>query len=302
MEEKLSGVIFNIARFCISDGPGVRTTVFLKGCPLHCVWCHNPEGLSPMPQLVYERTKCAACGACLSVCPKNCHILTNGLHRIDFSKCTGCGACLAACRNKAISIAGKTMTVSEVTDTAVRDIPYYDESSGGVTLSGGEVLFQPEFAIALLKALKARGIHTCIETSGAGAPDAAKEVFCLADLVLMDFKHGDPELLKKLTGLEMERFIRNMELLQALNKPVILRCPIIKGVNTSDTHFSAVADIANRFSCIYQIEFLPYHNLGCEKSVKMNLPYQEFETPSKDEIVYYIDFLKSKTGKNVLLL
>lgn len=302
MEDQISGLILNIARFCTNDGSGIRSTVFLKGCPLHCAWCHNPEGISPNPQLVFEKEKCVACGACGAACPNNCHSLADGMHMIDFAKCNSCGKCVSACGFHSLSIAGKWVTADQVIETVVRDIPYYRSSSGGVTLSGGEILYQAKFTISLLKTLKNRDIHTCVETSGAGLMRDADEIFRLSDLVLLDFKHSNPEGLRQLTGLEMKQWMRCIELIQSLNKPVILRCPVIPGINLDTIHMQAIADVAKRYSCIQQIELLAYHNLGCEKAKKMNLPYQEFDCPDKDELQSCYQFLTGQVNVKVLLV
>jgi len=297
MTDQKAGIIFDIARFCINDGPGIRTTIFLKGCPLCCSWCHNPEGISPNIQLSYDVKKCISCRACVPVCPYGCHSFDIYGHHIDLSNCVACGMCINACDHSVLTLIGKRITVDEVLKIALRDISYYRASSGGVTLSGGEVLFQPDFTSELLCALQNNGIHTCIETSGIGSIEALERIYNYADLVLFDFKHSDKETLQQLTGANINQVFHSMEMLSIANKPVVLRCPLIENINTNMAHIEAIAEFANRFSCIYQIDLLPYHNLGCEKSRKLLLPQSKYETPKNDELTAFIKFLQSKTDK-----
>ncbi len=294
-----NGIIFDIARFCINDGPGIRTTVFLKGCPLHCSWCHNPEGISPHIQLSYNTDKCIHCGICAAACSKNCHSFSNNIHLINSNDCVCCKRCIEICIQEALSFIGKKVTVREVVTAVLKDLSYYRASSGGVTLSGGEILYQPDFSYSLLQAFKVYEIHTCIETSGIGNTDDLKRISELTDLVLFDFKHSDKEALYHHTGAKLNEVYDSLALLGNLKKPVILRCPLIQDINTSELHIEEIARVTNSMDNILQIDLLPYHNLGCEKSKNLRLPVTEFSTPSKQSLKYFISLLQSKTGKIV---
>lgn len=293
------GIIFDISRFCVNDGPGIRTTVFLKGCPLHCSWCHNPEGISPRIQLSYNADKCTFCGKCAVACPNDCHSFSNNVHRINFNACVYCGICSEVCEQDALNLIGRKITVREVVTTVLKDLPYYRTSSGGVTLSGGEILFQPEFSYSLLQAFKDHKIHTCIETSGIGKADDLKRISKSTDLVLFDFKHSKKEALYHHTGADLNEVYHSLEFLSHIKKPIILRCPLIEDINISESHIDEIARLANSIENILQIDLLPYHNLYCEKARKLLLPVTEFSTPSKEKLSYFIGLLQTKTEKIV---
>ena len=162
----MQGIVFQIQRFSLYDGPGIRTVVFLKGCPLRCIWCHNPEGICTEPQIMYNPAQCIGCGTCAGVCPQGCHLMRSGGHLFARDQCISCGKCAEACFSRALSVVGKRMSADEVMEEVLRDLPFYRESGGGLTLSGGEPFMQPGFALALLKSAKEHGIFTCVETSG----------------------------------------------------------------------------------------------------------------------------------------
>lgn len=195
------GRVFDIQRFCVHDGPGIRTTVFLKGSPLRCLWCHNPEGLSPHPELSFLADRCLACGACLSSCPQGAHELSpNAGHRIARDRCRACGACAAVCPAGALEMVGQDMTVQQVLAEALRDRAFYRAAGGGITLSGGEPLLQPRFAAAVLQAAKAESLHTAIETCGAGGEEQWVGLLPYADRVLFDLKETEPQRHRQYTG------------------------------------------------------------------------------------------------------
>ena len=224
----MKGTVFNIQRFSVNDGPGVRTTVFLKGCPLRCAWCHNPEGLSPRPQLYFEAQKCVGCSACVQACAEGCHEMRDGRHGLNLEKCRGCGACAEACAFGALSLYGQAMDAESVMKTVLRDLPFY-EDKGGLTISGGEPLMQAQFSCELLDLARAAGIHCCVESSGYGGREAAQSVFERADLVLIDCKHTEAESLFHWTGARLERIEAAYGLLLELHKPAVLRVSTTPG-------------------------------------------------------------------------
>lgn len=295
----MQGVVFNIQRFSLFDGPGVRTVVFLKGCPLRCIWCHNPEGISGKPQLMYAPERCIGCGSCVSVCPNGAHVMQDGLHGFIREKCTGCGACVKECCTEALSMAGKTMTVEEVMAEVLRDLPVYKESGGGLTLSGGEPMFQTEFTIALLKAAKEQGLTTCMETCGQASEAAMREAAKYTDDFYFDYKATGDELHQKLCGVPQTVILRNLDVLDELNARVTLRCPIIPGQNETPEHIEAIAKLAASHSGICEVHLEPYHRMGVSKSEKLGeTPEYDGKAPERARLEEYCARINSVSGKN----
>ncbi|MBQ4620071.1 MAG: glycyl-radical enzyme activating protein [Clostridia bacterium] len=259
----MKGIVFNIQRFCTDDGPGIRTTVFLKGCPLRCAWCHNPESHRKSPEILLNPDKCVLCGECSSVCEN--HVISDTSHVFNRSNCTSCGKCASSCFPQALELCGKEMSVEEVIHTVLRDKPFY-QSTGGMTISGGEPLMQFAFTLALLKSAKENGIHTAIETSGYTEKSKIYEISEYTDLFLYDIKTTDDESHIKYTGVSNKPILENLSCLDSLSKKVILRCPMIPGVNVTDDHIINVFTLARRHSSVQSIEFEPYHPLGVSKS------------------------------------
>lgn len=264
-----TGIVFDIQRFSIQDGPGIRTTVFLKGCPLHCQWCHNPEAQDFLPEISYNRAMCIACGACIAACPEGCHTIDNGNHHFDRTRCTRCGLCAEACCTGALERIGNTTTVDDIMAVVLRDKPFYDQSGGGMTLSGGEPLAQPAFAAALLAAAKREGLHTCVETSGAVPFSNIEANLNFVDLFLFDIKATDSTSLFHATGASLDDVLYNLEKLDATGASIILRCLIIPGFNDCEAHFRAIACIAETLRGIRGIDVLPYHPLGTGKKERL---------------------------------
>lgn len=266
----MKGTVFNIQRFSLFDGPGVRTVVFLKGCPLRCIWCHNPEGLEKRAQILYDPQKCIGCGECSGVCQKGLHIFKGGLHGYAREGCGGCGECAGVCCTGALSLAGREMSVPEVMDVVLRDLSLYRESGGGITLSGGEPFMQPDFTIELLRAAKDAGISTCIETSGFADPAKLEETAGYVDLFLYDYKATGDEMHKRLCGVEQKRILDNLALLDSLGSKVVLRCPIVTGANDVPEHIGGIASTAKKYECIKEVQLEPYHRLGVSKAQKLH--------------------------------
>ncbi|NLV42794.1 MAG: glycyl-radical enzyme activating protein [Candidatus Hydrogenedentes bacterium] len=265
-----SGVVFDIQRMCVHDGPGIRTVVFLKGCPLRCAWCHNPEGMDPRPQLLYHAAACVQCGKCAEVCPEGAHLFDSETgHLLDRSRCRACFACVDACCAGALTRAGRTMTVAEVMAEALRDKPFYDATGGGITLSGGEPLAQPEFARALLAAARGAGVHTCVETSCAVPWAVLQGVLPVTDLFLADLKETDPALHKHHTGRGNRRILANLRALDRAGAALVLRCPLVPGATLRDDHLAAVAALVKSLNRPPEVHIMAYHPGGLAKREKI---------------------------------
>ena len=272
--------VFNIQTYCIHDGPGIRTTVFVKGCPLRCLWCANPESNSAKPQLMTYSSKCTGCGACLKTCPKNA--ITIGpygegenikyIAYTDREKCVDCGKCVGVCPAEAREIAGKTMTVRQCIDKVKKDKLFYDGSGGGMTISGGEALVHPHFSANLFAAAHAEGISTCIETSSFASTDAVDEVFAHVDLALLDVKQMDNAKHIEYTGVPNVHILNNIRHIHDdLKVPVILRVPTIPGYNDSPENIIATAKFAKELGPEVMVNLLPAHKLGESKNESLGV-------------------------------
>jgi glycyl-radical enzyme activating protein len=265
----VTGIVFNVQRFCVHDGPGIRTAVFLKGCPLRCAWCHNPEGLSPRKQLMLDTAKCTHCGACAAVCER--HTVRGGVHTIDRASCAACGTCTKACPNDALAVAGKEMSVSEIMNVVLRDAPFYAESGGGLTLTGGEPTLQGGFALALARDARREGIHVAVETCGFAKPEVLAALAETVDLFLYDIKETDSARHLAYTGQGNELILENLRMLDSAGAKIILRCPIIPSFNDRREHYEGIARLANGLRNVQEIEIEPYHPLGLSKAEKLGM-------------------------------
>jgi glycyl-radical enzyme activating protein len=257
-----TGLLFDLQRTSLHDGPGIRTAVFLKGCPLHCVWCHNPESQSGTKEISFRPEVCVACGACASACTRGAHRIAAGAHHFDRALCQLCGKCADACLSEALKMAGREYTVEGIMSEVRRDALYYRRSGGGVTLTGGEPMLQPEFALELLNAARAEGIHTCLETCGWASQRAYENVLPFVDLFLFDYKATDPEIHRRLTGVSNDLILANLDFLYRQGANVQLRCPLVPGVNDAPEHLAGIAAVSKKYPRIETVELLPYHNLG----------------------------------------
>lgn len=266
------GYIFDIQRFCIHDGPGIRTTVFFKGCPLRCQWCHNPEGLETGCQLMYSFEKCIACGSCVNICKSNAHRINNGKHFLELSKCSSCMKCTKEiCPAEALKPAGIKKSAESIIHEVLSDIKFFNESGGGLTLSGGEPFFQPDFALEILKKAKDHGLHTAVETSGMTSSEVISAAVKYTDLFLYDYKITGEEAHKKFTKVSQKPIIENLNQLNTLAANIILRCPIIPGINTTDEHYMAIGDLTNKYKRILKVNLMPYHSIGVGKYEKLGM-------------------------------
>lgn len=261
---KESAVVFDIEKFAVHDGPGIRTAVFLKGCPLHCIWCHNPESQAVSPEIFFLPEKCAGCGACAAACPNSCHRFPDGKHVFLREKCTACGKCAEICPAAALEKAGTEMSVDEVMEKVLEDRIFYQYSGGGMTVSGGEPLFHPDFTCRLLRSAKENGLHTCVETSGFAPLEIVKRTAPFVDLWLWDTK-ADSELHRKLTGVKDLIILRNLRWLGDNGAKYHLRCPVIPGANDTEAFFRKIAELSVRYPGCEKIELEPYHPLGENK-------------------------------------
>ena len=258
------GTYINIKRFEIHDGDGMRTTLFLKGCPLRCKWCHNPEGLSVKPELGFYAHKCTACGRCAAACPTGAHKIVDGVHRFDRAKCIACGKCESVCFADALIFYGKRATAAELLPKLLEDKAFYDHSGGGVTLSGGEPLLQADFCHELLTALHDANL---------------RKVIGLTDTFLVDVKAIDSDLHRSLCGLPNERILQNLRLLDALHQRAEIRIPFVPGQNAGE--IGKIADFLAALTCVVGVRVLPYHNLSGTKyeSLDMTYPLATVDTP-----------------------
>lgn len=268
----MNGTILNIQRFCTDDGPGIRTTVFLKGCPLKCLWCHNPETQSRHAEIMYNAEKCTSCGACAAICPNECHSV-GGVHDFSREKCTGCGACAAKCPTGAIELCGQILSADEVLSAVKKDKIFYETSGGGVTVSGGEPLFQPEFTSAILKACRESGISTAIETCGFASEDALLSVIEHCDLVLFDIKETDEDLHKQYTGAPLSPILKNLSIINDKKIPFIIRAPIIPSLNDREAHFDGLRALRDSLEFCRGIQVMPYHEFGAHKHEMLQREY-----------------------------
>lgn len=280
--------IFNKQKYNMYDGPGVRTMVFFKGCPLRCKWCSNPEGLEKKYQIMFRPTMCTSCGACVPVCPVKIHKITaTGEHLINRKvDCVGCGKCVDACLQDALKVTGENQTISELLDYIEEDRAFYEQSGGGVTLGGGEVTSQPEAAANLLMACKQVGINTAIETCGYARKDNLLKIAEFTDLFLFDIKHMDPDKHFDLTGVRNETILENLEELLHRRHNVKIRMPMLKGINDSEAEISAVIDFLmpyKDYKNFKGIDLLPYHKLGVNKYIQLGLEYPIEGDPSLSE-------------------
>lgn len=276
------GTIFDIMKFAIHDGPGIRTTVFLKGCPLKCHWCHSPELQKREQEISFIADKCIGCSWCFEHCPQQAHVMQDDKHVLLRDQCERCGTCAEKCYAKAIEVVGRDVTVEEV----LKDRAFDDNSGGGMTVSGGEPMMQFDFTAALLRAAKDAGLHTCLDTSGFGSADKYLKLLDVVDIFLYDLKDTDPERHRETTGALLQPILDNLRQLDAAGGETILRCPLIPEVNADDEHLKNIAEIANSLTNVIEITLHPYHPLGRSTSERIDAVYLLSQTEfAEDEVI-----------------
>ncbi len=296
-----SGQIFDIKHFAIHDGPGIRTTVFVKGCPLMCMWCHNPESLKATPQILFTPTRCIGCGYCMKVCSEGAHILVNGKHEVDWSKCKSCGECAKECFSGALELVGKEVSVDEALETVLKGTVFYENSNGGLTISGGEPLTQPEFTKELFKKAKKKGIHTALDTSGYAAWSIIESILEYVDLVLYDIKQMNSGKHKEYTGVPNELILENLKKVDALGKPIWVRIPLIPSLNDDEENFRQIGEYLSEIKHLERVDILRYHKLAESKYEHTGQSYRlkGLDTPEKNEVEYLKKILEEYDLSNI---
>jgi len=270
------GVIFDFKRYAIHDGPGIRTTVFFKGCPLNCPWCHNPEEKLLTPEFMWTKNRCLGCGDCVASCPDGAISFVDGSIQLDDDMCNICGRCVSVCMADALETVGEEMTVMQVMEEVERDSAFFEESGGGVTFSGGEPLAQPEFLASLLKECRRRGIHTAVDTSGYVDTERLLGFSERVDLFIYDLKVMDPERHRRYTGVSNALILKNLEELSKAGSNVVVRVPLIPGMNDDDGNIRELGELLLTLRNVKDVSLLPYHKAGVEKQRRL--------TRSKDSI------------------
>ena len=291
--EALTGTVLRVARFAIHDGPGIRTTVFLKGCPLRCAWCHSPESQLPAPEFMPQPDRCLRCGACTAACPRG--VLPAAVADSPAPEgCTACAACAAACPTGARELVGHATTVDALMALVERDRIFYDESGGGVTFSGGEPLLQTAFVLEAAHACRDAGIHVAIDTCGHVPPEALLAAAREADLFLFDLKIADGDAHRRFTGVPNDLILSNLERLASVHPRVVVRFPLIPGVNDDDRNVRAVGALLASFR-LTRVDVLPYHRAGLAKYHRLHRPYalEETEPPSPAQVARVVQRLES---------
>ncbi len=269
----LSGLVFNIQKYSLHDGPGIRTTVFLKGCPLCCAWCHNPEGRASRPELVVVESRCAACGECRKACPFAESLGEQGALPTRLDPCTLCGACVQGCPTGARQMVGREMTVPEVMAEVLKDRIFYEESGGGVTISGGEPLVQPRFLTGLLEACRSARLHTGLDTTGFGCTETLLETARLADLVLYDLKVMDESRHRRLTGVSNRGILENLQALDQRHSNIWIRLPVVPGFNDDEENLRQTARFVAGLRHVSLVDLLPFHRTGLHKFERLGLTH-----------------------------
>jgi len=293
-ELQAKGLVFDIKKYAIHDGPGIRTTVFFKGCPLQCLWCHNPESRQDHAELGFRKNRCARCGQCGQTCPRGAIIVGENYPVTNVERCILCGRCVDNCTAGAREIIGRQMMVGQVMAEVERDIIFYDQSGGGVTFSGGEPLMQPDFLLALLNQCRQKNIHTAIDTSCYAEPEIVESVVKTADLFLCDIKHMNSQIHERFTGAGNDLILENIKLISQSGKKIVIRIPVIPGFNDDPANIEATGKFAASLQGIGRIDILPFNSGGIEKSTRLTggIEPVRFDTPDRAQMSLIAESLK----------
>ena len=297
----MKATIFNIQKFCVNDGPGIRTTVFFKGCPLSCLWCHNPESKKVKTEIFFDSRKCIGCGKCVPVCRNLAHSFEENIHIYNRKDCISCKNCSEACPAGALESVGYEITVDEIIKEVLKDKTFYDDSNGGMTVSGGEPMLQFEFLCELLKRAKKEELHICMETCGFAPSENYKKISQYVDIFLFDYKISDEDDHKKYTGQSNELILKNLKMLDDMGCKTVLRCPIIPTVNDTDEHFEAIGKLSESMKNVIEINVEPYHPLGSGKTEMLGREYElkDITFPKDETVLTWIEEIKKYTDKEV---
>ena len=279
------GLLLDTKRFAVHDGPGIRTAFFTKGCPLKCIWCHNPESISGNPQTGFYDNLCSACGSCAASCPAQARNITDQKLLFDRSLCQACGRCEDDCPTGASKLYGKRISVEEALAVALEDRDFYEQSGGGITISGGEPLIQKEFSLTLLKKAKEHGLHTALDSCAFVPRTSVEEALAVADMFLIDFKHADPEMHKRLTGQSNEIIKSNLKFLSDSGARIEIRIPFVPGCNDSDENMEQTGEFLGKLN-IECVKLLPYHALARNKylALQMTDTMPEADSPTDEQL------------------
>jgi len=279
-KQLLTGSIFAIKKYSIHDGPGIRTTIFFKGCPLTCWWCHNPEGLGPDREIIIWPQRCIQCGECIKSCPQHAVLRSDSFYRIDKEKCIIDGVCAESCPANAREVVGKEISVTSLLEEIEKDTIFYDESGGGVTFSGGEPFFQPRFLLELLKQCRYRKIDNVVDTCGYVDTHTLLEVAEFVDLFLYDLKFIDDNKHKQYTGVSNKLILSNLRTMVKFKKSVIVRIPVIPGINDDSENINQTGQFIDSLKTVKQVDLLPFHEFSTEKYRRLDKAYQLIEMKS----------------------
>ncbi len=296
----MEGTVFDIQRNSLNDGPGIRTTVFLKGCALNCLWCHNRESIAVKPLLRFYPDKCQNCMECVTVCDAEAHLDLEGKHAVDFARCVQNWDCIQVCPSGALVKTGKNMSIEEVMQIFLKDRDYFDRSGGGITLSGGEPMIQYEFSKSLLAECHVQGIHTCLDTTGYTPWERLKSMMACTDLFLYDYKETDPKKHKEFTGVDNILIRENLARLNDAGAAIVLRCPVIPGMNDNEEHLGEIARLSRMYEGIREVHILPYHTLGIGKAEQHGIKAEHvtFSIPDEKIKAHWWTILNSHDAKN----
>lgn len=280
------GLVFDIQRFSVHDGPGIRTTVFLKGCSLRCFWCQNPEGINLGQEIMFFPERCIGCARCIAACPQRAHVRQGDAHVYLRAKCLVCGKCAETCYADALMPTARSMTVDDVVEEVLRDRVFYEESNGGVTLSGGGPVTQHEFSTAILEQCKIAGLHTAVETEANCPWTDLLTLLPVTDLIMIDIKHIDPDKHRKVTGVSNGRILENATRLAQMDQPFVIRVPVIPTVNDTTEEIGRIADFARVLANLKWLELVRFHRLGEDKYHGLGLNYAAggLRTPAKQKM------------------